>query len=144
MEGNCSAHSGPGSLLSFQADPLPSKTPPQRPSILCSQDQCIWGHWSWGDRKEAEGRTGEAGGRGPPGPEEQEKRGGHFPHPLESRKPVWLPGEVPCPLRLWVGETPGPHLFLEPKPHPSQSPGPFPALWVLSKGTTHGPIFAFA
>ena len=50
--------------------------------------------------------------------EEQERRGGHLPCPLEPRKPAGLPGEVPCPLRPGVGGTPGPLLFLEPKPHP--------------------------
>ena len=94
-------------------------------------------HGSWGHRKEAEGRTAEAGGRGPPRREEQERRGGCVPCPLESGKPAVLPGEVPCPLRPAVGGTPGPLLFLEPKPHSPQPPGPFPALWVLSIGRTH-------
>ena len=57
------------------------------------------------------GRTGEARGRGPPGPEEQERSGGHLPCPLEPRKPAGLPGEVPRPLRLEAGRTTGPHLF---------------------------------
>ena len=83
------------------------------------------------------GRSGEAGGRGPPRLEEQERRGGHLPCLLEPRKPAGLPGEVPCPLRPGVGGTPGYLLFLEPKPHPPQLPGPLPALWVLKIGPTH-------
>ena len=55
---------------------------------------------------------------------------------LEPRMPAGLTGEVPCPLRPGVGATPGPLLFLESKPHPSQPPGPFIALWVLSIGPT--------
>ena len=73
--------------------------------------------------------------------EEQERREEHFPHPLEPRKPAGLPGEVPCPLRPGVWGTPGPLLFLEPKPHP---PRPFPALWVLSIGPAHHPNLALA
>ena len=57
------------------------------------------------------GRSGEAGRRDPPRLEEQERREGHFPRPLEPWKPAGLPGEVPCPLRPGVGGTPGPLLF---------------------------------
>ena len=56
---------------------------------------------------------------------EQERSGGSLPHPLDPRKPAGLPGEVPCPLRPGVGGTPGPLLFLEPKPRPPQPPGLF-------------------
>ena len=90
------------------------------------------------------GRSGEEGGRGPPRQEEQERRGVRLPCPLEPRKPPGLPGEVPCPLRLGVGDTPQPLLFLEPKPHPPQPSGPFPALWVLSTGPAHCPNLATA
>ena len=68
-------------------------------------------HWSWEHRKEAKGRIGEAGGRDPPGLEEQERRGGHLPHQLEPRNPAGLPGEVPRSLRPGVGGTSGPLLF---------------------------------
>ena len=92
---------------------------------------------AWGHRREAgEIRRGRW--------EEQETRGGHLLHPLESRKPSGLPGEVPFPLRPGVGGTPGPLLFLEPKPHLSQSLGPFPALWVLNIGPAHCPNLALA
>ena len=90
------------------------------------------------------GRSGEAGRRGPPRLKEQERRGWHLPYPLEPRKPAGLPGEVPCPLRPGVGGTTGTLLFREPKPHPPQPPGPFPALWVLSTGPGHCPNLAFA
>ena len=96
--------------------------------------------WVLRDIEERPGRSVEAGGRGPPGPEEEEeRRGGHLPCPLQPRKPAGLPGEVPHPLRPGVGGMPGPLLLLEPKPHPPQHPGPFPALWVLSIGLTHHP-----
>ena len=85
------------------------------------------------------GRSAEAEGRGPPRPEQQERKGGHLPHPLEPRKFAGLPGEVPCPLRPGVEGTPGPRLFLEPKPHPPHPSGHFPALWVLSIGPTYRP-----
>ena len=75
---------------------------------------------------------------------EQERRGGRLPHPLEPGEPVGLPGEVPCPLRPGVGGTPGPLLFLEPKPNCPWPSGPFPALWVLSIGPTHHPNLALA
>ena len=129
IEGNCPTYSGPGSLLSSQANPLSSKAPP--------------GHVGpWGQRKEAKGRTAEAGRRSPSRLEEQERRGGRLPHPFMPRKPAGLPGEVLCPLRPGVGATSGPLLFLEPKPHPPQHPRPFPALWVLSIGFPHYPNLA--
>ena len=78
--------------------------------------------------------------RGPAGGAGEERRA--LPRPLEPRMPAGLPGEVPCPLRPGVGVTPGPLLFLEPKPHPPQPPGPFPDLWVLSIGPAHHPNLA--
>ena len=36
-------------------------------------------HWSWWHRREGRGRTGEAGGRGPPGLEEWERSRGQLP-----------------------------------------------------------------
>ena len=101
--------------------PCPPRAPHPHPTPACRI-----GPLGIGGRP---GRSGEAGGRGPPRPEEQERRGGRLPRQLEPRKPAGLPGEVPCPLRPGVEGTPGPLLFLEPKPHPSQPPGPFPALW---------------
>ena len=62
-----------------------------------------------------------------------------MPRPLGPRKPTGLPGEVPCPLRPGVGDKPGSLLFLEPKPHLPQPPGPFSSLWVLGIGPTHHP-----
>ena len=59
------------------------------------------------------------------GPEEQERRGGHLPCPLEPRKPAGLPGEVTCSLRPGLGGLPGPLLFLEPKTHPHSPHGLF-------------------
>ena len=53
-EGDCPAHLGPGSLLNSQANPLPSKPPPGNVG-------------PWEHKTEAKGRTGEVGGRGPPG-----------------------------------------------------------------------------
>ena len=108
----------------------PAESPGQPPALQ-STLRTAWVLGGIGGRP---GRSGEAGGRGPPRLEEQERRGGYLSHPLEHRKPAELPGEVPCPLRPGVGDTPGSLLFLEPKPHPPQSPGPFPALWVLSIG----------
>ena len=124
---------GLGSLLSSRVGPLPSKPP-----FLSSA------HIGPGGLGGRPGRSGEAGGRGPPRPQKQERRGGRLPHPLEPRKPAGLPGEVPCLLRPRVGGTPGPLLFLEPKPHPPQPPGPFPALWVLSIGPAHHPNLTLA
>ena len=118
----------PGSLLSSQAGTPPPKPPPGRVGPGCIKGRL--------------GISGEAGRRGPARPEEQERRGGRLPHPLELRKPAGLPGEVPCPLRLGVGGTPGPFLFLEPKPHPLQPTGSFLDLWVLSIDLTHCPNFA--
>ena len=43
--------------------------------------------------------------------EEQERRRGCLPHPLKRGKLAGLPGEVPCPLRPGVGDTPWPLLF---------------------------------
>ena len=111
---------GPGSLLSSQACPPTSKAP-SRPRR------------SWGHRREA-GEIRRGRWEGPSGTEEQERRGGCLPRPLEPRKPAGLPGEVPRPLRPGVGGTPGNLLFLE----------PFPALWVLSIGPTHRPNIALA
>ena len=76
--------------------------------------------------------------------EEQERRGGCLPLPLEPRKPARLPGEVSYPLRPVWGGMPEPLLFLEPKPHPPQPPGPFAALWVLSIGPSHHPNLTLA
>ena len=81
----------PWSLQNSQASPLPSKFP-----------SSPWVHWSWGHRKKDKGRTGEAGGRGPLGQEkqeEQERRGGHLPCPLEPRKAAGLPGPQPSEAR---------------------------------------------
>ena len=64
-----------------------------------------------GDVGERPGRSGEPGGRGLPGPEEQERNGGCLPHPLEPRKPAGLTGDVPHPVRSEVGDMPGPLLF---------------------------------
>ena len=112
-EGDCPAHSGTGSLLSSQANPLPFKAPLPPAALVL------------GGIGRRPGRSGEAGGRDPPRPEEQERRGGRLPHPLKPRKPAGLPGEVPCPLRPGVGGTPGSLLFLEPKPHPPTVPRAF-------------------
>ena len=120
----------------------PSELPGRSPALQGPPSP--WPHSSWGHKRKAEGRTGEASGRGPPGPEEQERRGGHFPCPVKHRKPAGLPGEVPCPLRPGVGGMPGPLLFLEPKPHCLQPTGPFPALWVQSIGPGHHPNLALA
>ena len=109
-EGICPAHSGLGSLLSSQTSSLPSKFP--------SPCGCI-GPGGIGGRP---GRSGEASRRGPPGLEEQERRGGHLPNPFEPRKPAGLPGEFPHPLRTRVGNMPGLLLFLEHKPHPPTVP----------------------
>ena len=57
-EGIGPAHSTLENLLSSQAGPLPSKVP-SRP------------HGSLGHRRETRRRTGDMGGRGPLGPEEQ-------------------------------------------------------------------------
>ena len=111
-EGICATHWGPGSLLSYQASPLTSKALPS-------------GHTGPEGIEGRPGRSGEAGRRGPPRLEQQERKGGHLPHPLEPRKPAGLPGEVPCPLRPGVGGTPGSFRFLEPKPHPLCSQGLF-------------------
>ena len=81
---------------------------------------------------------------GPPGLEEQERRGGHLPCPLEPRKPAGHPGEVPGPLRPRVEGKPGSLLVLEPKPHLPQPPGPFPGLWVLSIDPTYCPNLTLA
>ena len=113
QEGVCHTHSGPGSLLSSQAGPLTSKAP-HTP-----------GRTGPGDIGAGPGRSGVAVGRGPPRLEEQERRGARLPCPFKSRKPAGLPGEVPCPLRPGVGGTPGPRLFLEPKPQSHNPQGRF-------------------
>ena len=41
------------------------------------------------------GRSGEAGGRGPPKQEEQERSGGQLPHPLRLGEPAEVPGQSP-------------------------------------------------
>ena len=94
-----------------------------------------WHPWGWGDQERQVGGTLR---------EEQERSWGWRPHPLGPGEPAGLPGEVPCPLRPGVGGTPGPLLFLEPKPHPPEPPGPFPALWVLSIGPAHHPNLTLA
>ena len=129
-EGVYPAHLGTGSLLSFQAG-----TPFQSPLLAA----CVLG-----SIEGRPGRSGEAGRRDPPGPEQLERRGGCLPCPLKPRKPSGLPGDFPRPLRPGVGGMPGPHLFLESKPHPLQHPGPFPALLFLSIGYTHHPNITFA
>ena len=95
--------------------------------------------WSWGNRMEAGGRTREAGGRGPPGPKEQERHRGHLLCLLEPGKPARLPGGVPCSLTRSGRHTWAPSVPLSLSPTPPYLPGPFPALWVLSIGPTHCP-----
>ena len=122
----------PGSLLSTQASPLPSKA-------------------------HSTSHTGPGGiGRRPRGEQEKQMGGalrdrrsrrgeeGIFPAHLSPGSLLGSQVEVPCPLRPGVGVTPGPLLFLEPKPHLAQPPGPFPALGVLSIGPTHLPNLALA
>ena len=135
VEGDCPAHSGTGSLLSSQAGPLSTKAHPSLPAALVLGAQ----EGGWGDEER------QVGGAFPDHRlQEKERRGGCLPCPLKPRKPAGLPGEVPCPLRPGVGVTPGPLMFLEPKSHLPQSPGPFPALWVLSIGPAHCPNLALA
>ena len=131
-EGDCPAHLGTGSLLSPRPVPCPPSLPPPHSRI---------GPGGIGGRL---GRSGEAGGRGLPRPEEQERRGAYFSQPIRAQEACWAPGEVPCPLRPGVRGTTGALLFLEPKPNPPQPPGPFPALWVVSIGPTHCPKLALA
>ena len=74
-EGVCPASSGPGCLLSSPA--LHDPSPPQM-------------HWSWKHREEAEGRTGEAGGRGPLGWRNREERRSFAP-PTRAQEACWGP-----------------------------------------------------
>ena len=53
-----------------------------------------------GAQEGGQGRMGEAGRTGPPGPQEQERIGGHLPSLLGPRKPAGLPG--------WVAHLPRP------------------------------------
>ena len=121
----------------------PAELPGQSPALQ-SPLQVMWLLGGIGRRPRGEQERQTGGGLPDPRQEEQERRGGRLPHPLEPRKPAGLPGEVPCPLRPGVGGTPGPLLFLEPKPHSPQPPGPFPALRVLSIGPAHHPNLALA
>ena len=98
--------------------------------VEARQDQCPWGQ---GDRER------QAGGALPdPRPEEQERRGGHLPCPLEPRKPARLRGEVPCPLRLGWGARLGPFcsLSLSPTLHSPQGLIQPCGSWALALPTT--------
>ena len=92
-EGICPAHSGPGSLLSSQAD-LPLSKAHSRP------------RGSWGPQVGGQGdQERQVGGV------LRERSKGCLPWPLEPRQPARLPGGVPCPLRPEVGGMPGPLVF---------------------------------
>ena len=99
VEGVCPTHSGSGSLLG---------SPP--PSKATSRQRGPWGH-----RRRA-GRSGEAGGRGPPGREKQKRSGGRLPGSLLR----W--GRPPSETRrgvrhAWASST---LLSLSPTPHTPQ------------------------
>ena len=78
-ESDCPAHSGPGSLLSSQGDPLPSKPPPGCVGLSVHRREA--GEIRRG-RREGPSQT----------PDRSGERGGHLPRPLEPRKPAGLPG----------------------------------------------------
>ena len=121
--------------------PLGPGEPAELPSQFSPLQRPLQAAWVLG-REDQERQEG--GALSDPRSEEQERRGGHLSRPLKPRKPAGLPDEVPCPLRPGVRGTPGPLLFLEPKLHPPQLPGLFPALWVLSIGPAHHPNLTLA
>ena len=128
-EAVCPTHLGTGSLLSSLTGPLPSKAPPRPRGSFGAQEA------GKGDQKRQ--------GKGPFG---RSGRGEEGICPAHSSPGSLLSSQVrsPQPLRQGVGGKPGPLLFLAPKPHPPQPPGPFPALGVLSIGPTHCPNLTLA
>ena len=110
------------SVFSNSSRPVPpSKPPPGRmgPGGIRGRQEIRRGRWEGPSRK-----SGAA----------EKELGGRLPHPLGLGKPAGVRGEVPHPLRSEVGAHLGPFCSVEPKLHPPQPPGPFPALWVLNTG----------
>ena len=111
-EGNCPTHLGPGSLLSSQADPLSSKTPP--------------GHVGpWGHRREAgenrRGRQKEPSGMSQRRAGEEQRA---FALPTLAQEACWAPRWGPAPSEMAFSSPVGPKHRPLPPPKPCPCLGP--------------------
>ena len=129
LEGICPTHSGLGNLLSSQAIPLSSKAPSRLPGSLATQGR------SQGDQERQGGGSLQ---------DQTSRRGEEGVCTIHLSPGSLLGSQMRSPPSETRGGGMSGHLlFLETKPHPTQHPGPFPALWVLIIGHTHHPNLAF-